>query len=107
MKYHLKNAFLAVVLTSLALLTISYIDDVQTFHFCLNNKSYSTPWFDNRWIKSPYTNFRLLFGDSKHYITTNAVGDIWVCREVRYRGKDFWTIDFNIKKEDYASKTKN
>jgi hypothetical protein len=79
--------------------------DIYNFHSHFKG-DYSTPWFDKSWVKEPYTNFRLSFSRPVYYITTNAVGDIWVIKQIPYRDKKFWTVDYKIKKEDIYEKNK-
>lgn len=76
---------------------------VYDFHSCLKG-NYDTPWFDKSWFANPYTNFRLSFGRPSYYITTNAIGDVWVVKQIAYHGKEFWTVDYTIHKETIYEK---
>lgn len=71
------------------LLTISR--DVESYNSIMSN-GYETPWYDNSWIKQPYTSLRLMNSPYKDYWTKNVVGDDWYVRDVKHHGKEFWTI---------------
>lgn len=93
-----------VVLCIVTTISIRFGVNVHEFNHCIQTQHSSACWFDARWLHDPYTNLRLSSQPSKYYITTNVLGDIWVVRSVTYHGKEFWTIDYQIKKESVYEK---
>lgn len=71
--------------------------DAYDFHSVVDS-SYNTPWYDNSWIKEPYTMIRLSNKKKVIYWTKNAVGDDWRVQDVHYKNTVFWTI-LEIKKK--------
>jgi membrane-bound acyltransferase YfiQ involved in biofilm formation len=92
----------AIISYIITVLIIIILKDIVTFHSCLNNKHYFTPWYSRNWIIEPYTNFRVLLNSKKSrlYNTRNGVGDKWLCKETLIKDKKFWTIIKTIKKAD-------
>lgn len=74
---------------------IVVILDRVEFQRCIDNE-YSTPWYNNNPIKSPYTYFMLSQIKPTYHLSTNSVGDIWIVKETKVGDKTFWTIDYKI-----------
>lgn len=103
MKQIQKGIFCAGCFWVVILVLALFVHGACDFHSCLKG-DYSTPWFDKSWVKDPYTNLRLSFSRPVYYITTNVVGDVWVVKQIAYHGKEFWTIDYKIEKENIYEK---
>jgi len=69
---------------------IPVIDAVE-FH-AIQRGTYTTPWYDARWWKQPYTNARVMMAGHTERWTKNAVGDDWLVRESNIDGKQWWTV---------------
>ena len=106
MKQIQRGIFCAGCFWVIVLVMAFFIHSACNFHSCLKG-DYSTPWFDKSWVKDPYTNFRLLFGQTAYRVTTNGAGDIWVVKQVTYHGKEFWTVDYKIDREQIYEKKQN
>jgi hypothetical protein len=65
--------------------------DIITFNSIMRG-NYETPWYDGSFISQPYTYLQLSSQEHNDYWTKNAVGDSWYVRDVKYKGKTFWTI---------------
>jgi hypothetical protein len=76
------------------------IRDIVSYHRCVSNPTFFTPWYDDSSIKEPYTKFCLSWYPPKYRLSTNFVGDLWVVKEVKVGQVEFWTIKYKIKKED-------
>lgn len=86
--------------TKILICTVTFFITIATLHIGgdvikfnrVVSSSYKTPWFDNDYLKEPYTTFMLRDAKNKEYWTKNVVGDDWYVRDVYYKDSVFWTI---------------
>lgn len=85
----------------LGILTFSIIfaNDYFAFKNIMRN-TYDTPWYNNSWVKQPYTLYQLSKHEGIIYETKNAVGSTWVVKETNIQGKNFWTVLIEIPKKE-------
>lgn len=69
--------------------------DAIKFHD-IQRGTYTTPWYDARWWRQPYTNARVRGAGYKDRWTKNVVGDDWLVREANIDGKQWWTVLIKI-----------
>lgn len=66
--------------------------DADMFHRCMDGE-YTTPWYDDNWLGSPYTHWMLRGHRTRTFWTHNYIKtEAWLVKEV-YMGphKTFWT----------------
>jgi len=65
--------------------------DMVSYYSTLDS-NYKTPWYSNSWTAQPYTMLMLSGEIHVDYWSKNGVGDDWLVRVVRHKGKSFWTV---------------
>ena len=94
-KYEVKNVLTLITIALIVLFCIILTKDFINFQYIIL-KEYKTPWYENSFIREPYTTVRLALADKnnvKEYWTKNAIGsENWFVREVKVGEIEFWTI---------------
>lgn len=81
---------IAGVILTLTLLFCVFLDDAMGI-LTIRESTYTTPWYDARWWKQPVTHIMLSFYRDEDKLATNAVGDLWLVREIQVGDKTYWT----------------
>jgi hypothetical protein len=73
-------------------------DAMRFYSYITDGNFLCCSWYENDYLKYPFTNAALLFGEEKYTLSTNANKDeLWIMKDVCFGSKCFWTIESRLK----------